>query len=209
MMNLTVITTWQSRSMMLTPAIAPSSRRLWNIFLSLDQTRRKGAMKWELKWKWYLSEVDMKLRLYCTKIWGACKLKMVYRVYYGVKKNSKTKQAMHHGQVMSVDLCKLKRVWHPMISELSFSGGLNIVKKGSWDWKDDPHNVYNSVTDITFRRIWILIHRHGFYSSFPTPMKLKNNIDGFCSIQNDKGRGKCYQPRWRPRLITIIETFII
>ena len=58
---------------------------------------------------------------------------MVYRVYYGVKKNSKTKQAMHHGQVMSVDLCKLKRVWHPMISELSFSGGLNIVKKGSWD----------------------------------------------------------------------------
>ena len=75
----------------------------------------------------------MKLRLYCTKITGACKLKMVYRGVLWGKKNSKTKKALHHGQVMSVDLFKLKRVWHPVISVLRFSGGLNIVKKGSWD----------------------------------------------------------------------------
>ena len=53
--------------------------------------------------------------------------------------------------VMSVELCKLERVWYPVISEFRFSGGLNIVKKGSSE-KDDPHNVYNSVIDINIRR---------------------------------------------------------
>ena len=67
--------------------------------------------------------------------------------YCGVKKIPKLKKALHHGQVMSVELCKLKRVWYPVISEFRFSGGLNIVKKGRWG-KDDPHNVYNSVIDI-------------------------------------------------------------
>ena len=53
--------------------------------------------------------------------------------------------------VMSVELCKLERVWYPVISEFRFSGRLNIVKKGSLE-KDDPHNVYNSVIDINIRR---------------------------------------------------------
>lgn len=77
-------------------------------------------------------------------------------VYPGVlwgEKNSKTKKspAPWSSQVMSVELCKLKRVWYPVISEFRFSGGLNIVKKGNWE-KDDPHNVYNSVIDINIRR---------------------------------------------------------
>ena len=68
-----------------------------------------------------------------------------------MKKIPKLKKALHHGQVMSVELCKLKRVCYSVISEFRFSEGLNIVKKRSWE-KDDPHNVYNSVIDIYIRR---------------------------------------------------------
>ena len=71
--------------------------------------------------------------------------------YCEVKKIPKLKKALQHGQVMSIELSKLKRVWYPVISEFRFLGGLKIVKKGSWE-KDDPHNVYNSVIDINIRR---------------------------------------------------------
>ena len=32
---------------------------------------------------------------------------------------------------------------------------------------------------------------------------------GLCDIRNNQGRGKCYQPSRRPRLITLTETLII
>ena len=32
---------------------------------------------------------------------------------------------------------------------------------------------------------------------------------GFCDIRNNQGRGECYQPSRRPRLITVTETLII
>ena len=34
-------------------------------------------------------------------------------------------------------------------------------------------------------------------------------IYGFCDIRNNLGRGKCYQPNRRPRLITLTSTLII
>ncbi|CAH3145826.1 unnamed protein product [Porites lobata] len=40
--------------------------------------------------------------------------------YCGVKKIPKLKKALHHGQVMSIELCTLKRVWYPVISEFRF-----------------------------------------------------------------------------------------
>ena len=32
---------------------------------------------------------------------------------------------------------------------------------------------------------------------------------GYRDVWNNQGRGKCYQPSWRPRLIALIETLII
>ena len=59
----------QSRSMMLIPVIALRSRSSWNISLSLGQTGRNdirkvltSVMNWELKRKWYQSELNMNLR---------------------------------------------------------------------------------------------------------------------------------------------------
>ena len=40
-------------------------------------------------------------------------------------------------------------------------------------------------------------------------MIINNNWMRFCNIRNNQGRGKCYQPIQRPRLITIAETLII
>ena len=39
-------------------------------------------------------------------------------------------------------------------------------------------------------------------------MIINNNWMRFCNIRNNQGRGKCYQPSQRPRLITIAETLI-
>ena len=63
--------------------------------------------------------------------------------YCGVKKIPKLKRALHRGQVLSLVLCNLRRIWYPVISEFRFSAGINIVKMGRWD-KDDPTNRYNS-----------------------------------------------------------------
>ena len=59
----------QSRRTMLIPVIAPRSRSSWNISLSLGQTGRNdirkvltSVMNWELKRKWYQSELNMNLR---------------------------------------------------------------------------------------------------------------------------------------------------
>ena len=52
-----------------------------------------------------------------------------------------------------------------------------------------------------------------FVHSQQKPAKdiINNNIIGwgFCDNQNNQGQGKCYQPSWRPRLITLTETLII
>jgi len=63
--------------------------------------------------------------------------------YCGVKKIPKLKRALHRGQVLSLELGNLRRIWYPVISEFRFSVGINIVKIGRWD-KDDPTNRYNS-----------------------------------------------------------------
>ena len=63
--------------------------------------------------------------------------------YCGVKKIPKLKRALHSAQVLSLELCNLRRIWYPVISEFRFSAGINIVKMGRWD-KDDPTNRYNS-----------------------------------------------------------------
>lgn len=63
--------------------------------------------------------------------------------YCGVKKIPKLKRALHRGEVLSLELCNLRRIWYPVISEFRFSAGINIVKIGRWD-KDDPTNRYNS-----------------------------------------------------------------
>ena len=42
------------------------------------------------------------------------------------------------------------------------------------------------------------------------PTYFKQLLDEvFCDIRNNQGRGKCYQPTRRPRLITLTETLII
>lgn len=160
-MNLTVIPIVQSRSMQLIPVLAPRSRSLWRIFLSLGQTEERyqeGLNKcYELRVK--KETVPIRVEHEPENIADCNALefevladgKWFILGYCGVKKIPKLKKALHHGQVMSIELCKLKRVWYSVISEFRFSGGLNIVKKGSWE-KDDPHDVYNSVIDINIRR---------------------------------------------------------
>ena len=63
--------------------------------------------------------------------------------YCGVKKIPKLKRALHHNQVVSLELCNLRRIWYPPISEFRFVAGVNIVKIGKWE-KDDPYNMHNS-----------------------------------------------------------------
>jgi len=53
------------------------------------------------------------------------------------------KRALHRGQVLSLELCNLRRIWYPVISEFKFSARINIVKMGRWD-NDDPTKSYNS-----------------------------------------------------------------
>lgn len=64
--------------------------------------------------------------------------------YCGVKKIPKLKRALHRGEVLSLELYNLHRIWYPVISEFRFASGINIVKMGRWD-KDDPTNRYNSM----------------------------------------------------------------
>ena len=61
----------------------------------------------------------------------------------GVKKIPKLKRALHHNQVVSLELCNLRRIWYPPLSEFRFVAGVNIVKIGKWE-KDDPYNMHNS-----------------------------------------------------------------
>ena len=63
--------------------------------------------------------------------------------YCGVKKIPKLKRALHHHELVSMELCNLRRIWNAKISEFRFSADINIVKRGKWD-KDDPNNRYNS-----------------------------------------------------------------
>ena len=67
--------------------------------------------------------------------------------YCGVKKIPKLKRALHHNQVVSLELCNLRRIWYPPISEFRFVAGVNIVKTGKWE-KDDPYNMHNSSTTL-------------------------------------------------------------
>ena len=63
--------------------------------------------------------------------------------YCGKKKIPKLKRAMYYHQVVSLEMCNLRRIWYPVISDFRFTAGINIVKMGQWE-KDDHNNRYNS-----------------------------------------------------------------
>ena len=62
---------------------------------------------------------------------------MIHHWLLWSEKDSKLKWALHRGQVLSLELCNLHRIWYSVISEFRFSAGINIVKMGHWD-EDDP-----------------------------------------------------------------------
>ncbi|KAL9982789.1 hypothetical protein ACROYT_G004894 [Oculina patagonica] len=63
--------------------------------------------------------------------------------YCGKKKIPKLKRALYHHQVVSLELCNLRRIYYPVISDFRFTAGINIVKMGTWE-RDDYNNRYNS-----------------------------------------------------------------
>ena len=67
--------------------------------------------------------------------------------YCRVKKIPKLKRALHHCEVVSLELCNLRRIWYPPISEFRFAARINIVKIGRWE-RDDPNDQHNSNNSI-------------------------------------------------------------
>ena len=63
--------------------------------------------------------------------------------YCGKKKIPKLKSAICYHQAVSLEMCNLRRIWYPVISDFRFTAGINIVKMGRWE-KDDHNNRYNS-----------------------------------------------------------------
>ena len=63
--------------------------------------------------------------------------------YCGKKKILKLKRAICYHQAVSLEMCNLRRIWYPVISDFRFTTGINIVKRGRWE-KDGDNNRYNS-----------------------------------------------------------------
>ena len=57
------------------------------------------------------------------------------------------KKALHYREVVSLELCNLRRIWYQPISEFRFAARINIAKKGRWE-RDDPNNQHNSNISI-------------------------------------------------------------
>ena len=63
--------------------------------------------------------------------------------YSGKKKIPKLTRVLYRRQVVSLELCYLRRIYFPVISDFRFTVGMNILKMGRWE-KDDYNIRYNS-----------------------------------------------------------------